>query len=195
MQETLQNAGLFFINTCFDFYLMLLMIRFILCWAGADYFNPITRFIIRITQALVSPVRRILRTYRKVEWATLFIIVVLEILRFYIVSLLITITLKNPAGLAIMASADTLKLFFNTLFYAVLLSAVFSLIQQSHSPLGRILSLLSTPILQPIQRLLPPIGGLDFSPIPALFLLRLLSMSLAEPLMMWGSRLAFGTLI
>ena len=72
MSGSFNNAAIFLITTLFDLYLIVLAVRLILAWMRANYFNPITRFIISITQPLVAPVRRFLPTYKGFEFATLF---------------------------------------------------------------------------------------------------------------------------
>lgn len=192
MLNPLQNAELFLINTLFDLYLLILMIRFILCWVRADYFNPVTRFIVRMTQPIISPLRRLIPTYANIEFATLFFILVLEVAKFFLVGLIVFGMPKAVAGILILACADTLKLLLNAFFYAIFLSAILSWFQPGYSPMVQLLTRLTSPIMQPIQRLIPPVGGFDLSPIPALIILQLLIIVLVSPLQTIGMGIAFG---
>src|SRR3990167_3656615 len=117
--NTLNNAGLFLINTLFNLYLFVLTIRFILAYARANYFNPITQLIVKITQPLVAPVRRLIPNYRNIELATLIWIIIFEIVKILIL-IALTIRIFSTVEIIWLVSSDTLKLFLSTFFYAIL---------------------------------------------------------------------------
>lgn len=167
----LHNAALFLINAIMSLYLFALAIRLVLAYARVNYFNPMTQIIITLTQKLITPTRRFLPTYRGIEWATLFWLVVLSALRIYI-TLLFSHSTPPLITLLIFAAADAGKLILNVYFYAILLRALLSWIQHGHSPMGQLLDQVTLPIMQPIRRILPPVQGIDLSPIPALIILQ-----------------------
>ena len=173
MSGSFTNIGLFLINTVFDLYITLLIVRLILAFSRADYFNPITRFIITVTQPIIAPLRRIIPNRFGIEFSTLIFILALEILKFFLISLLFFSAL-NIAGLMLFATIDTLKHILNIFFYAILLQAILSWIQTGYSPLSQVLAQLTTPILRPLRRFVPPVGGFDLTPIPALIILQCL---------------------
>jgi len=191
MQNSLNSAGLFLINTLFDLYLIILMARVILAWAHADYYSPLTQIIVRLTKPLVDPLRRFIPTYNKIEFSTLLIIVILEVLKFFLIGLLLIGLPSNVLGLFILAFSDVIKIFLNTFFYAILIQAILSWIQP-YSPVIPMLSQLTSPIMRPIKRIVPPVGGFDISPIPAMIILQLLIILLVGPLQNMGMRVAFG---
>jgi YggT family protein len=191
MTDPFSNAGLFLINTVFDLYLIVLMTRIILAWARADYFNPLTQIILKLTQPIIKPLQRFIPKYAGIELSTLLVIFVLEIIKFFLIGLIVYGLPTNAFGLFILAGVDILKLFFNTLFYAILFLAIFSWFQSGFSPIARTLTLITSPIMRPIQRVLPPIAGFDLSPIPALIILQLFAIFLV-PLAAFGMRVAFG---
>ncbi len=172
MSNHFTEAGLFLIKTVFELYLLVLMIRLILAYVQANYFNPITRFIVKLTQPLVHPLRRLIPNYRRIEFSTLVLIIIFELIK---ISLLLTITIGLPDGLILISLAftETLKLLLQTFFYAILLQALMSWFQPGETPATQLLRQVSSPILYPLQRLIPPVGGFDISPIPALLLLQL----------------------
>ncbi|EKD53682.1 MAG: hypothetical protein ACD_60C00160G0004 [uncultured bacterium] len=171
--NTLNNAGLFLINTLFNLYLFVLTIRFILAYARANYFNPITQLIVKITQPLVAPVRRLIPNYRNIELATLIWIIIFEIVKILIL-IALTIRIFSTVEIIWLVSSDTLKLFLSTFFYAILFRALLSWFQPGYSPAGQLLEQVTAPIMHPLQRLIPPISGIDITPIPALIILQLL---------------------
>lgn len=173
MMGSLGNAELFLVNTLFNLYLLTLSIRLILAFSRSNYFNPLTQLIIKLTQPLVAPLRRILPTYKGVEYATLVLMIFFELIRVILVSM-ITIGVPPIATLLIFALAGTLRVILSTFFYAILLRAILSWFQPGYSPAGQLLEELSAPIIRPLQRIIPSINGIDITPIPALIILQLL---------------------
>jgi YggT family protein len=173
MPGSLNNALLFLITTLFNIYLFVLCARFILAWSRADYFNPITRTIIQMTQPIIAPLRYIIPNYGRMETSTLFFIVVLEIIKIYLLSWII---IGSVPFIAVFFTAleNTLKLFLSTFFYAIIAFVIMSWVSPGPSPLRQVLSQLSTPVLRPCQRLIPPMGGLDLSPFFAVVILQFL---------------------
>lgn len=192
MITPLQNGELFLIDAGFDLYLMILTFRFILAWVGADQFNPITRFIIKATQPLIIFFRKFLPTVKNIELSTLALIILVDALKFFLASIIVIGLPFHFFGLFILALADTIRLLLNTFFWSIILQAVLSLVQQGYTPVSRMLQQVTAPILAPIQRIIPPIGGIDISPIPALILLRLITIVLVEPMIGTGMSLTFG---
>lgn len=173
MPGSLNNAILFLINTVFDLYLFVLCIRLILAWSRADYFNPITRVIIQLTQPIIGPLRRIIPNYARVEVSTLVFILFLEVAKIYVISLLMMG--GAPIVMLLLASLEAFaRLVLNTFFYAIIFYVILSWVNPGYSPLGQVLSQLSSPILRPCQRIIPPIGGLDLSPLVAIIGLQFL---------------------
>lgn len=190
MAETLDSALLFLINTVFSLYLFVLIVRFLLVFVGANYFDPITQFIIKLTNFIVKPLRKVVPNIKRVETSTLLLIIVLEVIKFFLISIL-SFGLPNIGGLLILALSDGLKLFIETFFYAILLQAILSWIQP-YSPINKTLYQITSPLMDPIRRVVPLVGGVDISPIPALILLQLLLILLINPFMKLGLSIALG---
>lgn len=190
MSDPFNNAGIFLINTLFDLYLFVLVIRLILVWVRADYFNPLSQVTVKLTNPLITPLRRFIPNIANLELATLICIIVFEMLKFFLIGL-ITTGIPNVVGLIIIAFADTLKILFNTFFYAILIQTLLSWVQPGYSPMAQILMKMTSPVLRPIQRIVPPVAGFDISPIPALIGLQLLTILLVSPLFGIGLKMAF----
>lgn len=189
MSDTLRAALLFLITTVFDLYLFVLTIRLILAWVNADYFHPATQFIVRCTNFLVLPLRKYIPNFRSLESATVICILVIAMIKFFLISLL-SFGLPNVFGLLVLAISDLIKLILETFFYAILLQAILSWLQPG-SPIARVLEKFNSPIMQPLQRIIPPISGFDVSPIPALIILQLLIFVIVKQLVYIGWRIAF----
>lgn len=191
MFNPLNNAALFLINTLFDLYLLVLMLRVVLCWTRSDYFNPVTQVIIKLTQPIIVPLRRFIPTYSGIEFSTLIVILLLELLKFFLIGLLSVGLPSNVLGLFITAIGDALKLLINIFFYGILAQVILSWVQPGYSPVSQFLNRITFPIMQPMHRLIPPVGGLDLSPIPALIILQFLIIILINPMLGFGMSLAF----
>lgn len=191
MLDPLQNAELFLINAFFQLYLFILVIRFVLCWTRADYFNPVTQFVVKFTQPIIKPLRRFIPTISYIEIATLVVIVLLAAIKYFLIGLITFGAPKNPAGLFILGSAEALKLLVNLFFYAILIQSLLSWVQMGYSPVANLLAQITAPIMRPMQRLVPQTGGFDLSPIPALILLQLLLILFVEPLLRFGVGITF----
>jgi YggT family protein len=192
MPTPFETAGLFLVNVIFDLYLLVLMIRLLLCWANANYFNPITHLVLKLTQPIVGPLRRIIPNIRKLETSTLVIILLLEMIKYLLIGLLLFGLPTSFLGLLCLALTDALKVLFDTFFYAILLQAILSWVQMGYSPISQLMMQITAPVIRPFRRLIPPVGGFDLSPIPALILLQLISILLIRPLLTITTGMTFG---
>lgn len=173
----------FLISTLFDLYIMALILRFLLQWVRADFYNPVSQFLLKITSPVVLPARRIIPGFRGLDIATLVVAIALEV-----VKLLLVLSIKGapllPVNIAILVVHSLLSLVINIFFFAILIQVILSWISPgSYNPLSGLLYSLTAPILGPVQRLIPPIGGFDLSPLFALIGLKLLEMLLFPPLL------------
>jgi YggT family protein len=191
MGSPINNAGVFLVTTVFDLYIFVLMLRLVLVALRVDYFNPVSQTIIKLTQPLIGPLRRSIPNYKNIELASVVVLLVLEALKFLLVGIIIA-GLPNPVGLFVLAIADSLKSLVNIFFYAIIVQAIMSWVSSGHSPITSVIHKITAPIMRPFQRLIPPIGGMDISPIPAIISLQLVTILLITPLLAEGWRMAFG---
>jgi YggT family protein len=187
MPLALQSASLFLINAILTLYIFVLLVRFLLASVRADWFNPASQFFIKLTQPLVKPLRRIIPNYKSIEFATLLLAFLLEIVKFASTGFLKGITFNFPT-LLLLAFADILTGLINILFYAIIIQAVMSWIQP-YSPVRDFLAKLTAPIMRPLHRIIPPIGGIDVSPVAAMILLQFINILLIQSLLPNGLNL------
>jgi YggT family protein len=190
MVSPIHSALSFLVNTVFDIYLFILTLRLVLVFVGSNYFEPLTQFVIKLTQFIVNPVRRVLPNKGRFEIATIVIIFALEAVKFLLISLM-DFGFPNVLGLMLLSVADLLQFLTQIFFYAIILQAVLSWLQPN-SPMNRLLYQITAPIMQPLRRYIPNIGGFDITPIPALILLQLLLILIVMPLMSMGWGIALG---
>ena|SRR3990167_6757664 len=186
----IHDGFIFLVTTIVDLYLFILVIRVVLAFAGANYYDPITQFVVRCTDFIIKPLRRIIPNVRGIEIATVTLIIVLEFIKFTIIAVL-SYNAINLLGVLIIALADTLKLFLQTYFFAIFIQAILSWVQPG-SPVNVLLYRVTAPIMRPIQRLVPSIGGMDISPILAMILLQLTIIVIVNPLMAVGLGVTLG---
>ncbi len=162
------NPLIFLIDILFDIYIAIMLLRFLLQQVGADFYNPISQFIVKATQPPVMIARRFIPSLGKIDLASLVLVLLLIFIK---LTLLYSIGSMQPtvAGIAIQALYDLVQLIFDIFIFAIIVQAILSWINPDpYNPVSGILSSLTAPVLQPVKRILPPMGMLDLSPIVAL---------------------------
>ena len=168
----MQSALIFLVKTLADFYLLTFLLRFIMQWVRASYYNPLAQFILKVTSPLVVPARRVLPSVGGLDLPTLVVLFILEVFFTFVLLQLAGLSLPVPSLLLYsVLRLITLALWFYTiaLFVWVLLSWFGD---RGGNPMAALLGELVEPLLRPARRLLPPIGGLDLSPLIVILLLQ-----------------------
>lgn len=172
---------IFIINTLFSLYILAVMLRLLLQWVRADLYNPVAQFLIKITQPVLRPLRRLLPPIGKIDTASLLLLLVLAMIKLAIISSLIYGVPSLPV-LLLASIGDLISLVFDIFVFAILILVILSWVAPgSYNPATTLLYDLTEPVLRPARNLVPPIGGLDLSPLVALIVLQVISM-LIEPL-------------
>lgn len=173
---------IFLIDTIFSLYLFALVLRFLFQWSGADYQNPLSQFLIRITHPPLKFLRRFIPSFGHIDTAALALMLALQMLSDSLI-FLIQGGLPSLGFVAIWSLAQLLELVLNVYFYAILIRAVLSWIgPTAYNPAVSLLYSLTEPLLQASRRLLPASGGMDFSPIIPIIGIQLAKMLLLPPL-------------
>jgi YggT family protein len=160
------TALIFIVDTLLSLALFVVLARLLLQWARADFRNPIAQAIVRLTNPLILPLRRILPPVGKIDTASVVAVVLVAIIK---VGILFALTRYGTPGIEVWVQAIAVELvqsLLRTYFYAILLYALLSLIAPGgYSPLQSVLASVCEPILRPFRRLIPPIAGIDLSPL------------------------------
>ncbi len=176
------NAATFLIETLFGLYILVVMLRFILQWVRADFYNPVSQFIVKATQPPLQPLRRLIPGTRGVDLASVVLMFVLQFLALWLTFRLVGAS-PGPVGLAVYAVAELLRLLVNVFFFAVIIQVIISWVNPgAYNPVTSLLHSLTEPLMAPARRLMPPIQGFDLSPIPVLIALQLVKFLLIAPL-------------
>lgn len=176
------NAATFLIQTLFGLYILIVMLRFLLQWARADFYNPVSQFIVKATQPPLAPLRRIIPGLAGLDMAALLFMLVLKFVELWLVFELDG--RSAPIGaLAVLSVAGLLGLAIRVFMFAILIQVVISWVNPGmYNPLMGLLHSLTEPLLAPARRVLPPISGLDFSPFAVVICLYLATMLIEAPI-------------
>lgn len=178
----LADPVVFLIRTLFGLYIAVVLIRFLLQWARADFYNPISQFIVRVTSPVLRPLRQVIPGYRGLDLASLVLAWVLMAVELGLIAGLLGYG-GSLLGAPVWAIPALLELVIDILLFAVLARVILSwLSPDPYNPAVALLGRLTDPILQPAQRLIPPIGGIDLSPMAVMIGLVLVQMLLVPPL-------------
>jgi len=157
---------IYLLQTGLGLYLLLVMLRFVMQLANADFYNPISQFVFKVTQPLVGALQRFLRPLGRFDSASLTLAVALQAAGIMLVLALNNIASPNPITLFLWSAIGILGLLLKIYFFALLASIILSWISPGGSnPAVYLLYQITEPVMAPVRKLLPPMGGLDFSPI------------------------------
>ncbi len=157
------------------------LLRLLFQLVRTEFRNPLVQALVRLTNPLILPLRRILPAAGRVDTASVVAVLLVQLLATAVLTLLAGFGLPGPVALllrSMLALADTtLSLYVVAIIGYVLLSWV---APDGYNPAARVLGDLVTPLLRPLRRALPTLGGLDLSPLVALMLLTVLQMILND---------------
>jgi len=163
-----ENPFIFLIDTLFSIYIAIMLLRFLLQQVGADFYNPISQFVVKATQPLVSVARRLIPSIRKIDTATLVLVLMLIMIKLV---LIFSIAGYQMNGLQMLVKGlyDLVSLTFDIFIIALFVQAILSWINPDpYHPVSSLLRSLTAPVLRPIQKHVPPIGGIDLSTLVGL---------------------------
>jgi YggT family protein len=184
-------ASIILVQSLFDLYLLILLLRLLLQYFRVDYYNPFSQFVVKATSPLVVPLRRIIPGYWGVDFATVLLLFIVTGIKIILICLISAQKFPNFSGLIVWSIGDLLNLGLKIFFYAVIINIVISWIPSlSRSPLAGIVYRLTEPLLKPVRRIIPLIGGIDISPIPVILILQFIISGVAAPISQLGSMLA-----
>lgn len=170
----------FIIGTLFNIYALVVAVRFVMQATRADYYNPIAQSIVKITDPLLKPLRKIVPGVAGLDMASLVLCLLVIVAKFFLMRML---GIENvaaagyllPVGsmglgkLLGLSLLDMLNLFFNIAIYSIVIMALLSwVVPDGNNPLYSLLQSLTNPILRRVRAVVPPLGGLDLSAFVAI---------------------------
>lgn len=182
MNSFLADAASLIVQVLFGLYILAVLLRFLFQLVRADFYNPISQFLVALTNPLLKPLRRVIPGLFGVDLASLVLLFALQMLEMYVLTWLNNVT-PGLLSLTVATVVSLARLVINVYFYAVLLRVVLSWFMpygMQRNPAGDLLMSLTEPLMRPARRLIPAVGGLDLSPIVVLVSLQLLQLALAH---------------
>ena len=169
------EALIYIIQTLGSLYLLIVLLRFILQLVRADFYNPLSQFIVKATQPLLTPLRRVIPGFAGLDLASLVLAILVQLLL-----MIVTLTLMgvNVGGvipqLLVWSVIGVTSLFLKVFFFALIISVILSWVAPgSYNPGAQLVNQICEPLLAPFRKLLPNLGGLDISPIFAFIAINL----------------------
>lgn len=158
------EALLFIVRTLLELLVIVFLLRFLLPLVRADIRNPLSQAVIKLTDPLIIPLRRLLPPMGKIDTAALFAVLLVQIATAAIILFLNGFGFNSPVIVLKMACEQLALTVLQFYFVAILIYALLSWVAPSaYSPVANVLTSLCDPILRPVRRLIPPIAGLDLS--------------------------------
>ncbi|HGM4257147.1 TPA: YggT family protein [Pseudomonas aeruginosa] len=174
----LNTAVIYILQTLGSLYLLIVLLRFILQLVRADFYNPLSQFIVRATKPLLNPLRRIIPGFGGIDLASLVLAILIQL----VLMILILMLMGYGVGgfimqLLIWSIIAVTSLFLKVFFFALIISVILSWVAPgSYNPGAQLVNQICEPLLMPFRKLLPNLGGLDLSPIFAFLALKLIDM-------------------
>ncbi|HEY8330044.1 YGGT family protein [compost metagenome] len=174
----LNTAAVYVLQTLGSLYLLIVLLRFILQLVRADFYNPLSQFAVKATKPLLNPLRKVIPGFGGLDLASLVLALLVQLLLMIFTLLLMgAFDVALLPQLLIWAVIGVTALFVKIFFFALIASVILSWVApHSHNPGAQLVNQLCEPLLMPIRRILPNLGGLDISPIFAFIALNLVDM-------------------
>ncbi len=190
MPSNFANPSVFLIGALINMYVMIVLLRLLLPFVQANFYNPLSQYVVKFTDPIVKPLRKIIPVFHKIDLPVVFLLFAVQTFK---VLLFISINhsgFGSIAGVLVWVLGDTLDQVLTLFFYAIILRVVMSWVAMGGyigaSPLQEILFLLTEPLLAPLRRITPSIHGFDLSPLLAILGLKVLEILVVNPIIHLG---------
>lgn len=175
----MQDAVFFILRTLIELYVLTFALRLILQWSRADAWNPLSQFILRVTDPVVLRLRRVIPAIRRIDTATVLALLVLQALATTILVYFSCVGAPEPGQVLALTLLRIIRLLLRIYFFAILIYVILSWVSPGgYNPASALLGAVAEPVLRPFRRWIPAIGGLDLSPIFAIIAIQALTMLL-----------------
>ena len=179
----LSNAGTFLIHTIFGLLILVFMLRLLMQLVRADFHNPVSQFIVKVTNPVLRPLRRFIPGMLGIDMASVLVLLVLQAVELLLTGLVLGVSIP-PVSLVALSVAELLDLTLKVFLFSLIIQVILSWVNPNgHNPVSIILYSLNEPLLRPARRLIPPISGFDLSPMVVIVFLQLCSMLIIAPIM------------
>jgi YggT family protein len=168
----------FIVRTLFELLIFILLVRYFLQAFRANFFNPIAQTLVKITDPVLNPLRQYVPRVGRHDLASLLVALVLIVLMVWVLGLMRGG--QSLLTLVLMALYFAFLLVTDLFFWTILMRAVASWVGNNRSPGVALLEDLTDPLVRPVQKFLPPLGGFDLSPLAVLIVIQVLQMAVGN---------------
>jgi YggT family protein len=161
----------FLVKTVIELYVMVLLIRIWMQWSRCDFYNPFAQFVVKITQPIIGPMRKVIPALGPIDTSSLLLAFILATLKYPVLLLIqVGVLSLDPMNLLV-GLLSLLKSAGNMVFWVIIARSLMSWISQGRSPIEYALIQMTEPMMAPIRRILPAMGGIDFSAMIVILIL------------------------
>lgn len=190
----LLNPLMLVINTLFDLYIMLVLLRFMFQAFRADFYNPVSQFVVKVTSPPLKVFRRFVPSVAGHDTSAIVLAILLIVIKLVmlialgvpvseIAGVAAPIARVGVIGLLIIAIAELLALTLSVFLFAVIILVILSWVNPgAYNPVTQLIQTIANPVMRPIQKVMPNLGGLDLSPLVATLAIMILKMLLIPPI-------------
>ena len=166
------QIGVFLVDVVASFFVFVLLARFHFQWLRVPFRNPVGEFVLATTSFMVLPVRRVVPGLAGLDLASVLLAWLIQSVSVWLQAQIIG---NEPAlfNVAMVALVDLLRYSIYVLVFAVIVQAVLSWINP-YTPMAPVFDTITRPFLRPLRRFIPPLGGVDLTPLILLVILQVL---------------------
>ena len=187
------------INTLFDLYILLVLMRFMLQMLRADFYNPVSQFIVKLTMPPLRILRRIIPSVAGQDFAAIVFCLALIYVKFLVLrslsipgvvigGVIAPISSVSYGGLLVFCIADLIALILTVFLVAVIIQVILSWVSPGqYNPVIGLVHKFAEPVLKPLRKVVPPMGGLDLTPFFAILLIMVAKMLIVPPIIYLGN--------
>ena len=173
------------LNTLGGLLLLAVLLRFLLQVARADFYNPVSQAVVRVTDPMVRIFRNFIPGYRGVDFSSLILALVIEAIAICIMIILYGGSIPSVGFIITWSFVGILYFIINIYYYAIIASIIMSFVMlfsgnMNPHPILQLIWQLTEPVMGPVRKVIPPMGGLDFSPIFIFIAIRLIQNMLIQ---------------
>lgn len=165
----------FLVKTVIDLYVTVLLLRIWMQWVRIDFYNSFSQFIVKFTQPVITPLRFIFPWTQLIDSASLFLAFLLLTIKYPLLLLIQGGTISlNPYNL-LFGVISLVKSLGYLIFEVIIIRALVSWIRPGESPIDYVIYKLSEPLMEPVRRVIPAIGSIDFSAMAVILILYMIN--------------------
>lgn len=168
MGNVATNVSVFLVHTIFMLYLLIVVLRFLLAWVRADFYNPLSQFLVSATNPILIPLRRLIPSFGPLDSASIVLMLGIKLTELWLLAMLSGVTL-NLLVMVIVAVLQIIELVIYIFIFSIIIQAIMSWVSPGMhyygNPVASLLHSLNEPLLRPVRRIMPKTGMIDLSPL------------------------------